>query len=177
MKGVFWKEGESFTSSMSLIVSLLIRYPEIATLKLIPEEQIFQFGFIFKRKFTPEEKKAFQEELELSLKALTELNRYHPKIMKFTFKRLKNFSFLEIKRDIASLSQDEISLITRIINHKYQGEIIKDAEDSMGEEELIFQEEMIDHMLEDIKDSQQDKELIGIREEGRVMLFNHSDPP
>ena len=119
MKGVFWKEGESFTSSMSLIVSLLIRYPEIATLKLIPEEQIFQFGFIFRRKFTLEEKKAFQEELGHSLMALAEINRYQPQIMKFNFKRLKNMSFLEVKRDIASLSQEEISLITRIITHKY----------------------------------------------------------
>ncbi len=177
MKGVFWKEGESFTSSMSLIVSLLIRYPEIATLKLIPEEQIFQFGFIFRRKFTLEEKKAFQEELGHSLMALAEINRYQPQIMKFNFKRLKNMSFLEVKRDIASLSQEEISLITRIITHKYGDAIISDAEDYMGEEELIFQEEMIDHMLEDIKETQQEKELIGIREDGRVMLFNHSDSP
>ncbi|HBK69004.1 MAG TPA: hypothetical protein DEB05_14495 [Firmicutes bacterium] len=177
MKGVFWKEGESFTSSMSLIVSLLIRYPEIATLKLAPEDKSFLFSFIFKRKFSVEEERLFREELEMNLGALAMLIQCNPTIVDFTFKRQKDVSFLEIKRDIASLSQEEISLMIKIINNKYEQEIIKDMEENIGEEELVFQEEMIDHMLEDIKDLQQEQELIGIREEGRVMIFNHSDPP
>ena len=33
---------------------------------------------------------------------------------------------------------------------------------------------MIEHMLEDLKDSRQEKKLIGFREEGRVMVFNRA---
>ncbi len=162
---------------MSLIVSLLIRYPEIATLKLDPEENVFIFSFIFKRNLSAKEEKLFREELEISILTLVELIRYEPKIINITFKRQKDLSFLEIKRDISSLSQEEISLVVRIINNKYEEDIIKDYDDNINEEELVFQEEIINHMLDDLKESQQDKELIGIREDGRVMIFNHSDPP
>jgi len=173
VKGVFWKEGEPFTNSMSLIVSLLIRYPEIATLSLNPEEGSFTFSFIFKRAFSPEEVKELRESLTESLYAMLELKNQQPTVLKVSCRKLKGFSFLELKRDILSFSQDEITLVIGIITSKYAEDIIKDEEEGMAEEEQLFQEEMIDHMLEDLKDTRQERRLIGIREEGRVMIFNH----
>jgi hypothetical protein len=177
MKGVFSRDSESYTNSMSLIVSLLIRYPEIATLRLDPVGRSFIFSFIFRYKFSLAQQKAFQEELEMSLEALAVLDRAEPEIIDFSFKRQKDLSFLEIRRDIASFSSDELSLIVKIINNRYGQEVIKDEESEAGEEDLLFQEEMIAHMMEELKETPQEKELIGIREEGRVMIFNHADPP
>jgi hypothetical protein len=174
VKGVFWKEGEPFTNSMSLIVSLLIRYPEIATLSLNPEEGSFAFSFIFKRAFSPAEIKELRESLTESLYAMLELKNQQPSVLKISCRKLKGFSFLELKRDILSFSQEEITLVIGIIASKYAEEIIKDEDEGIAEEEQLFQEEMIDHMLEDLKDTRQERRLIGIREEGRVMIFNHS---
>ena len=102
VKGVFWKEGEPFTNSMSLIVSLLIRYPEIATLSLNPEEGSFAFSFIFKRAFSPAEVKELRESLAESLHAMLELNNQQPTVLKISCRQSKGFSFLELKRDIIS---------------------------------------------------------------------------
>ena len=55
--------------------------------------------------------------------------------------------------------------------------MVKEEDGEAGEEDLLFQEEMIAHMLEELKEVPQKKELTGIREEGRVLIFNHSDPP
>ena len=104
MKGVFSRDGETFTSSMSLIVSLLIRYPEIATLRLNPADSSLIFSFIFRHKFSAEEKQAFREELRMSLEALALLDQVKPEIIELSFKRQGALSFLEIKRDIASFS-------------------------------------------------------------------------
>ena len=177
MKGLFSRDGESFNSSMSLIVSLLIRYPEIATLKLNPEDCSLNFTFIFRHKFSSDEKKAFWEELKMSLEALAVLDQAKPQIIDYSFKRQGDLSFLEIKRDIVSFSPDELSLIIKIIKGRYDREVIKEEDSETGEEDLLFQEEMIAHMLEELKEGPQDQELTGIREEGRVMIFNHSDPP
>ena len=111
MKGVFWKEGEPFTNSMSLIVSLLIRYPEIATLSLNPEEGSFAFSFIFKRAFSPAEIKELRENLTESLYAMLELNHQQATVLKISCRKSKGFSFLELKRDIISFSQEEITLV------------------------------------------------------------------
>ena len=174
MKGVFWKEGEPFTNSMSLIVSLLLRYPEIATLKLDPEEKSILFTFMFSRRLTPMEIKELRALLWTNLEALHAISQNEPEILKISIKCLYDLSLLEIKRDTITLCQEEIALLLGIIKEKHAEELITDQDEEMGEDELIFQEEMIGHMLEDLRDSGQEKKLIGIREEGRVMIFNRS---
>ena len=105
---------------------------------------------------------------------MLELNNQQPTVLKISCHQSQGFSFLELKRDIISFSQDEIPLVIGIIASRYGQDIIKDQEEGIAEEEQLFQEEMIDHMLEDLKDTRQERRLIGIREEGRVMIFNHS---
>jgi len=173
MKGVFWKEGEPFTNSMSLIVSLLIRYPEFATLKLDPNLKCFVFSFMIKKGLAPKELKKLRTEIQLSLEVFAELNQQTPTVLNISFRRTKGLTFLEIKRDIPSLSRDEISLLVGLVKNYFHEDLVGEADDEVGEDERYFQEEMIDHMLEDLKDSRQERKLIGIREEGRVMIFNH----
>ena len=172
MKGVFWKEGEPFTNSMSLIVSLLIRYPEIATLKLDPQLKCFIFSFMIMRGLPPKELKSLRTEIQLSLEVFADLTQQTPTIFNISFRRSKGLTLLEVKRDSPSLSQDEIALLVSIVKKRFHEDLAKDQDDEVGEDEQYFQEEMIDHMLEDLKDTRQEKMLIGIREDGRVMIFN-----
>ncbi|NLY92162.1 MAG: hypothetical protein GX081_11240 [Firmicutes bacterium] len=177
MKDVYFREGESFTGAMSLIVSLLIRYPEVATLKLNPEESSLIFRFIFRYKFSTEEKKSFREEIKMSLETLAVLERVEPQVIEVTFRRQNDLSFVEIKRDLTTFSPEELSLVLKIIDRRYPQQLIKEADNETGEEDLLFQDEMIAHMLEELREVPPERELIGIREEGRVMIFNHTTPP
>ncbi|HHT48418.1 MAG TPA: hypothetical protein GXZ98_03905 [Firmicutes bacterium] len=177
MKDVYSRDGESFTGAMSLIVSLLIRYPEIATLKLNPANSSLTISLIFRYKFSTEEKKGFREELKMSLETLAALDRVQPQRIEVNFRRQNDLSFVEIIRDLATFSPEELSLLIKLINHRYPQELIKEADSETGEEDLLFQDEMIAHMLEELKELPPEKELIGIREEGRVMIFNYSTPP
>src|SRR5690554_7406191 len=92
MKGVFWKEGEPFTNSMSLIVSLLIRYPEFATLKLDPNLKCFVFSFMIKKGLAPKELKKLRTEIQLSLEVFAELNQQTPTVLNISFRRTKGRS-------------------------------------------------------------------------------------
>lgn len=175
MKGVFWKEGEAFTNSMSLIVSLMVRYPEIATLSLNPEEKSLHFTFLINHPLSGEKFEQFKEKYFLSLQVMADLHQREMAIATVSHQTQDNLGFLEISRDIASITQEEISLLVNLVRESFGGDLLSDQEDGMGEEEQVFQEEMIDHMLEDLKDTRQEKRLIGIREEGRVMVFNRAD--
>ena len=50
--------------------------------------------------------------------------------------------------------------------------LLADDNESFLEEDLELQEEMIGHMLENIKGTTIGKKLIAFREEGRVLVFN-----
>ncbi|HEX2953356.1 MAG TPA: hypothetical protein VHR47_05160, partial [Bacillota bacterium] len=102
MKGVFWKEGEAFTNSMSLIVSLMVRYPEIATLSLNPEEKSLHFTFLIAHPLAEDEFNSFKERLFLSLKVMAEINQRSMSLSTIIHQSQDNFGFLEISRDIAS---------------------------------------------------------------------------
>jgi hypothetical protein len=175
MKGIFWKEGESFSNSMSLIVFLLMRYPEIGSVRFDPDQKTLQFSFVITKKFTGEEFEPFREKLLGSLSAIAELQGKQLEMAKIIFAEYEGLTFLEITRDIDSLNQEEIALIIGVVQQYFEGFLLLDQEESVQEEDTVLQEEMIEHMLEDLKDSRQEKKLIGFREEGRVLVFNRAN--
>lgn len=177
MKGIFWKEGESFSNSMSLIAFLLVRYPEIGTVRFDPELKTLQFSFILNKILSEPEFESFKENLLLSLNAISELQERISGKTQLTFSVYDGLTFVEILRDIDSLNQEEIALIIGIVRSHFEGDLLLDQQENMQEEDIILQEEMIEHMLEDLKDSRPEKRLIGFREEGRVLIFNRANLP
>jgi hypothetical protein len=175
MKGIFWKEGESFSNSMSLIAFLLVRYPEIGSVRFDPGQKTLLFSFVLVKALTNEEFEPFKADLLLSLNSMSQLQEREPGAVDISYAEYDGLTFLEIVRDIESLNQDEIALITGVIHQFFEEYLLLDQEDSIQEEDTVLQEEMIEHMLEDLKDSRQEKRLIGFREEGRVLVFNRAN--
>lgn len=174
MKGIFWKEGESFSNSMSLIAFLLVRYPEIGTVRFDPEQKTLQFSFILNKVLPESDFGLFKENLLLSLNAISELQERTVGLIQISFSVCDGLSFLEIQRDVDSLNQEEIALIIGVTRRYFEGDLLLDQQENLQEEDIVLQEEMIEHMLEDLKDSRQEKRLIGFREEGRVLIFNRA---
>lgn len=83
-------------------------------------------------------------------------------------------SIVEISRDVATLTQEEISLIIELARAALGPDLITEGAGEEGEfeEELVYQDEMIATMLDDLRESVQQRKLIGFREEGRVLVFN-----
>jgi hypothetical protein len=174
MKGIFWKEGESFSNSMSLIAFLLVRYPEIGSVRFDPVQKTLQFSFVLVKSIAEEEFMAFKDQLMLSLSNISQLQERDLGQTRMNFAEYDGLTFLEIMRDIDSLNQEEIALIIGVVQQFFEGYLLLDQEESLQEEDEVLQEEMIEHMLEDLKDSRPEKRLIGFREEGRVLVFNRA---
>ncbi|HEY8463508.1 MAG TPA: hypothetical protein VIM29_05710 [Bacillota bacterium] len=175
MKGIFWKEGESFSNSMSLIAFLLVRYPEIGSVRFDPDQKTLQFSFMLTKTLNAEALTKYEEKLALSLDAMAQLQGREMGRLDIGYNEEGEMGFLEITRDIDSLSQEEIALIIGITQQLLGGILLLDQEEMAQEEDVVLQEEMIEHMLEDLKDSRQEKKLIGFREEGRVLIFNRTN--
>lgn len=175
MKGIFWKEGESFSNSMSLIAFLLVRYPEIGSVRFDPDQKMFQFSFVLTKAIDETEFADFSNQLTLSLGSISQLQGREIGLVDMNFTDYQDLTFLEITRDIDSLTQEEIALIIGVVRQFFEDRLLLDQEEAVQEEDEILQEEMIEHMLEDLKDSRQEKKLIGFREEGRVLVFNRAN--
>ena len=75
-------------------------------------------------------------------------------------------------RDVASLSQEELALVIGLMKDTLGDRLVVDHNDGSPDEDLSMQEELIQEMLEDIKEDKLEKNLIAFREEGRVLVFN-----
>jgi len=76
------------------------------------------------------------------------------------------------QRDLDTLAQEEINLIVELFRQYFNKNLVTEDHEHLIEEDLLAQEEMIDNMLESIKDSTEDKYLFAFREEGKVLVFN-----
>ena len=160
------------SDSISLMISILLCYPQIGTVKLDPEQKVFRFTFILSEVVSTEQTKSFQKEYLDCLEAFLWLIKIKESLIEIDFKYHENFTLVEFKRDMESLSQDEIALMVSIIGGHFTDSLIIEDNDAMIEEDLLVQEELIGHMLENLKDRASEKPLIAYREEGRVLVFD-----
>lgn len=110
MKNAFWQDGESLNNSTSLIVSLLVRYPEIATVSYDPESKSLQITFVLAKPLEPERFKQLQDILQTSIDVFLDVSGREPGQLHLSCNNFEQNAFIEIRRDIDSLSQEEIAM-------------------------------------------------------------------
>ncbi len=166
------RDGERASNSVSLLISMLVRYPELATINFDPRRQTLKLTFLLTRVLSEEEFRAFQGRLLDSLAAYAWLEGLEAATTEVGLTRYGEVSVVEVTRDVRSLSQGEVSLTIDVIRGLFTSALVVDRGESVQEEELAAQEELIEQMLEDLRESRSDKNLIAFREEGRVLVFN-----
>lgn len=168
-------EPEGFQNSVGLLISILVRYPEVCTVKYQPEEQTLRFTFMVSELLSPERFTAFAELLKESLRTFASVTGRRMRVCLLEKTEFNGVALVEVHRDVESLSREEISLIACLTSQHFVGTVVKEAGEPLLEEDQAFQEEMIEHMLEDIRQSGVSRDLIGFREGGRVFVFNKAD--
>lgn len=166
------REGEQANNSVSLLISMLVRYPELATINFDPRRQSLKFTFLLTRVLSEEEFGAFRARLLDSLSAYAWLEGLDVSTTEVGLTKYGDVSVVEVVRDVRSLSQGEVSLTIDLIRGLFASTLVVDRGESVQEDELAAQEELIEQMLEDLRESRSDKNLIAFREEGRVLVFN-----
>ena len=92
--------------------------------------------------------------------------------LEINIKKYEELAFINIIRDIKTLSRTEIVLISSIISNSFKEKLVCDKNDALQEEEILLQEEVMENMLSIMKKNHFSTRLIGIREEGKVIVFN-----
>lgn len=166
------KTQKEIPDSTSLLISILVRYPEVASINFDPGRQCLKFTFIFARKFKREE---FKELKQMVMDGIHTYNLLESKKeVKLSIKHqvFDHFTSVEVVRDVETLDHEEIALIVELLRAELGGILMVESNEELFEEELAVQEELIDRMLENIKKFSSDKYLFAYRDEGKVMVFN-----
>lgn len=169
---VCYKVKEDVTGSVALLISILIRYPEVATINFDPEKQVLKFTFILSKVLEFEEFEEVEDKLIKSIEVFNTLESKKVSLSIVKYHVYDNLTLIEIQRDVNTLVQEEIALIVELFRCYFPKNLIVEKDEGIIEEELVVQEEIIEHMLESVRRAAGDKCLFAFRDEGRVLVFN-----
>mgnify|MGYP005848370273 CR=1 FL=1 len=163
---------EDLTDSVGLLISILVRYPEVATINFDPDKQLLKFNFIYSQVIGDNELKNLKDKLMDSIEVYNLLEKKEVRVISISHQIFENLTLIEVLRDVGTLAQEEITLIVELFRQYLNANLVTEQSEHFFEEDMIAQEEIIEHMLESIKGSTQDKYLFAFRDEGRVLVFN-----
>lgn len=167
-----YKRSDDITDCVGLLISILVRYPEVAAINFDPLEQILKFNFISSKVIEEKELNNFKIYLSNCIKTFHYLEKKDAVHVEILHQVYDDLTIIEINRDVGTLVKEEIALVVEVSNQFWEGNLVSDLNGSIIEDDLIVQEEMIEHMLESVKGSAEDKQLYAFREEGKVIVFN-----
>lgn len=167
-----YKDSSEISGSIGLLISILVCYPGLCSVKFIPNEKGLRFSYLLKTNLNSSEFEVFKGKLQTSLDVYNEFMRKKSTQLGIIKQHFLDSTLIEITCDLHSLSREEIALINDIIKQEFEPILVSDERNEMVEEEILMQEAIMEDMLESIKASIPDKSLIGYREEGKVMVFN-----
>lgn len=167
-----YRNGDEVSDSIGLLISILVRYPEVGSTNYDPKTKKLTLTFTISKLLDEETLRQFKKKFLSSIELFNFFEGREPKILALKYSVYEKFTILEVQRDVETITHHEIALTISLINQDFASDIVADDNSSLLEEDLELQEEMIGYALENIKDSTFEKKLIAFREEGKVLVFN-----
>lgn len=157
---------------VNLLTSVLIYYPEISKISIEPDEKIY-INYIIQKILTDEEIEKTRTLLEDCLKSYHYLEKTQVECDEVKVNIEEKATFITIKRDMKTFSHGELRLINTLINEEFGELLIMDTDKiPMIDSTMLAQMDLIDTMFASLKINPVVEKMIGIREAGRVIVFN-----
>lgn len=161
---------------VNLLMTLLLCYPEIGTVTFDPAKgETLQMAFALNCLPNDEEKQKFGQFLTESISTYHCLLGLPEGRLSITLEGNGKAAILGIKRDMATISRGEISLIAALVRDRFKDNLVTDTEmetDLPDEATRLAHEDNIDNILGSVRHGAISETMVGYREAGRVMVYN-----
>ncbi|MDP2872979.1 MAG: hypothetical protein Q8P31_10640 [Bacillota bacterium] len=155
-----------------LLVSILLRFPEVGSVTFDPQSHALCFTLLLRQRMALGSFRTLQNLVLESVEAFSFLQGIEPRLVDVTRTSLQGLTAIEISRDAETLTREEISLLIGLMRSNFGDVLVVESDSGLMEEDLIVQEQLIDEALDDLRETQQQHNLIAYREGGRVLVFN-----
>ncbi|MBP2635894.1 MAG: hypothetical protein H6Q72_1801 [Firmicutes bacterium] len=168
-----YQNDQQVSDGANLIISMLVRYPEIGTINFNPDANSLKLTFMISGIPTAGDFESSKTLIVNSIAAYHMLQGITNINVDIELSSYEQVAMLNYIRDVQTLSRGEINLVIKLLRERFGERLVADHNDAMMEEDLLFQDEVIEDMLESMRKQYNDHHsLIGIREDGRVFVFN-----
>lgn len=166
------RQPDESNDSVNLVVSLLVRHPELSRVVIKPRFSAIAFFFVINAAIPADEDARFRGDVLDHLRAFHEIVRDAAPRIAVRIRVDKHISFVEIERDARSITRDEISLIVALVAKSFGERLVVNppAEESL-DDEFGTQDDTVGSALDAVRRGKQRNGLVGFREERRVLIY------
>jgi hypothetical protein len=160
------------SDAVGLVIALLVRYPEVATIVSHPGDGTLTLSFAVSRKLDRLAERDIRESVTDHVRSLLALGGEEPETIAVEFECDAAASFVRVTRDARSFTREELQVLVALLGGRFGEELIKSPppDDDAFDDELAA-DELVDYALEAIRDPQTQRSLVGFREEKRVLVY------
>jgi len=158
----------------NLLVALLLRYPEIGSVRVLPTSASITLSFWLHAAPDPALVEAFRLRLGQGLRLLCRSEgRGVQRQVHLDLKQYGSLSRLEVSRDLETLAAEEFAILLGMVRQYFGNLVVVEGDavwtDADHEDEV---DRSIAHGLDQVRSARQGDALIGFRHEGRVLVYS-----
>lgn len=159
------------SDTVSLVCALLVCYPEIASMRSAPGDGTVQFSFAIEARLDRARQRAVVEEIESHVEGFLGLLGESGEV-RVECESDRAMSFVHVTRDLETFTRDELTMLTGLFAHRFGAALVRNAvAEEQADEDLGWQENLVEAAIEALRDPAQSKSLVGFREEKRVLVY------
>jgi hypothetical protein len=161
------------SDAVGLVIALLVRYPEVATIVSHPADGTLTLSFAVALEVDRAAEREIRESVSEHVRALLALGGEEPDVIAVDCECDGATSFVRITRDARSFTREELQVLVAVLAGRFGDGLIKspasDDDDSLDDD--LAADELVDYALDAIRDPQSQRSLVGFREEKRVLVY------
>jgi len=160
------------SDTVSSIVSLLVRFPEISSVWSHPTDGTLLLTYVVARRLGKSEQRELAEMLDDHIRAFVSLEGRDVRMIKVTCETDSAVTFIHCTRDSASFTREELLLQIGLLGERFGESLVKNPiEEPQDEEMAALEDEQIEHAIDAMRDPAQKRSLVGYRDDKRVMVY------
>lgn len=158
--------------TVSLVCALLVRFPELASIRSMPAEGSVRLTFAVRARLDRAEQAALGETIADHVDGLLMLSKDEARTVRVECEGDRSTTFVNVTRDSETFSKEELELIVALFNERYREALVRNpAPPDHVDADPAAQDEAALYAIEALRDPSQSKSLVGFREEARVLVY------
>ena len=154
-----------------LLASILVVYPAIQSVSYESKDGMLELSFALNGKFSHDDFEDFLKYVAESVETFHHLEGMGGASIELDVEGVYGTCFLNVRRDMATLTFRELSLLTELAANYFGENLIEDFDGTQDEEYIMAQEDFLEQYLNNMRQLRVDGKLVGVRERERVVVY------
>lgn len=157
--------------TVSLVCALLVRFPELASIRALPGDGTVRLTFAAKVRLDRAAQAALSAAIEDHVGGFLMLEKAEPATARVECVVDRAMSFVHVTRDLETFSKEELEMLVALFVAQFGEKLVCNpvADDCDGDP--AAQDEVAVYAVEALRDPKLSKNLVGFREEKHVLVY------